>query len=200
MDLPSVDLLLGNTAATCWVATVPPSSLCRQDSVQKRQLLCPEGLSLAALQTSSNSVLLPAPQVCRGQGCGGCSKQSLGHDNSTSRLMRDSAAAADTPVPGTAADVASEKAEAARTTTHEELHLDESRLDADEAATATAPAADSRAELAGSSWRSLLRLDQQSELAAGDLTSKEDVAQGSRTASTLPEQEATALPVSGQLL
>ena len=77
-------------AATCWVGVMPENSLCWQESVPRepagssarRQLQCPGGLCLAALQRGSNSVLLPAPQICRGQGCGGCSKQSSCHGSS----------------------------------------------------------------------------------------------------------------------
>ncbi len=110
--------------------------------------------------------------------------------------MRDLAAAADIPVSGTAADMASEKAEAAHRTADEELQRLENTLNADEAAAATDPVAGKSVELAGSSWRSLLRLEQQPEMAAGDLASKEEAAEGSFNASTPPEQEEAALPVS----
>ena len=113
--------------------------------------------------------------------------------------MQDLAAAADFPVPGMAAHAPSEKAQTAHRTGNEELQDHENRLDADKAAVPTAPVADSSAGLEGSSWRSLLRLDEQSEMAAGDIASKEEAAVGSPNASTPPEQEEAAWPVSSRL-
>ena len=113
-----------------------------------------------------------------------------------SGLMLDLVAAADIPESGMAADAPSEKAQAAHKTGNEELQHHENRLGADKAAVSTAPVADSSAGLEGSSWRSLLRLDQQSDMAAGDIASKEEAAVGSSIASTPPEQEEAAWPVS----
>ena len=108
--------------------------------------------------------------------------------------MRDFAAAADVPVPGTAAGATSEKAETAHKTADDEPQHHENKLEAEEAAVAPAPVADTTAKLAESSWRSLLRLDQQSD---GNIVSTEKAAEGRPTASTLLEQDKAALPVSG---